>query len=101
MTGKSEAIVIGVCDCGKKFENYTRWLESESRQVRFLRLSVSVQNEDEVDRCDGVVLTGGGDIHPKFFGKPESIIEHDLAEVDERRDAFEFAVVDRAIRGKI
>lgn len=49
---------------------------------------------DYVARVDGLLLTGGDDVHPRFYGEaPHPRI--DL--VDERRDAFEIALV-RAAR---
>ncbi len=98
MTGRPERMVIGVTDCGAKFENYTRWLESSARQMQIIKLSAALYNDSEVDRCDGILLTGGGDIHPRFYGKPEAIVELDPMQVDEHRDEFEFKVIERLIR---
>jgi putative glutamine amidotransferase len=91
-------MVIGVSDCGAKFENYTRWLETASRLIQIIKLSDLLQNEGEVDRCDGVLLTGGGDLHPRFFGRPEAFAELDPNQIDERRDEYELMVVDRVLR---
>jgi putative glutamine amidotransferase len=96
--GRPEQMVIGVSDCGAKFENYTRWLETASRQIRIIKLSYHLQNESEVDRCDGVLLTGGGDLHPKLFRRPEAVIELDPHEIDSKRDEYEMAIVGRVLR---
>lgn len=93
--GNRESIIIGVTDCGRKFENYTRWIEASGRSVRIIKLSASLSNHGEVDRCDGILLTGGGDIHPRFFGKPEEIRELDSDQIDECRDEFELRVVEQ------
>lgn len=46
-----------------------------------------------LDRLDGLVLTGGDDPHPRAFGEePHPRIDV----VDERRDAFEYALVAEA-----
>jgi putative glutamine amidotransferase len=41
-------------------------------------------------RCDGVLLPGGGDLHPRHYGAAD---EHEaLYDVDEEQDAFDLAV---------
>ncbi|GAA3975419.1 gamma-glutamyl-gamma-aminobutyrate hydrolase family protein [Actinomadura viridis] len=46
-------------------------------------------------RCDGVLLPGGGDLHPRHYGADG---EHEaLYDVDEEQDAFDLAVADRAL----
>jgi len=49
---------------------------------------------DYVARVDGLLLTGGDDVHPRYYGEPPHP-KIDL--VDERRDAFEIALL-RAAR---
>lgn len=83
-------ITIGITDCGK-FENYHRWFAQE-QGVEVVRLSHHLKNLDEIKRCDGVVLSGGEDVHPRLYNKPELL---DLChEVDEPRDEFEWKVLD-------
>ena len=50
--------------------------------------------EQVLDRVDGVVLTGGGDISPALYGESAHDAVHD---VDADRDAMECALVRRAI----
>lgn len=51
-----------------------------------------------VDRIDGLVLSGGGDIDPSFYGgKPHD----DMYAIDPRRDEFEFALVREAQSRKL
>ena len=50
--------------------------------------------EDMLDALDGVVLAGGVDIHPSYFG--EEVLPG-CGEIDERRDAFELLLTRRAI----
>ncbi len=46
-----------------------------------------------LERLDGLILSGGGDIHPQFFqGEPHPLIE----EVDVERDALELTLARRA-----
>jgi putative glutamine amidotransferase len=48
--------------------------------------------DDVLDRVDGVMFTGGGDIHPRNYGEEE---EESVRGVDAERDEFELALVHR------
>ena len=53
---------------------------------------------DVLDRVDGVLLTGGGDVSPKLYGKePEDTVRG----VNEHRDIFELELVKKAHTRKI
>jgi putative glutamine amidotransferase len=45
--------------------------------------------DEALDGIDGLLLTGGGDVDPAFFGAAP---DPDLGEVDRERDAFELAL---------
>ncbi|RFU39646.1 gamma-glutamyl-gamma-aminobutyrate hydrolase family protein [Actinomadura logoneensis] len=46
-------------------------------------------------RCDGVLLPGGGDLHPRHYGVAD---EHEtLYDVDDEQDAFDIAVARHAL----
>jgi len=77
------------------FNNYVKWLREVDPAIEFVKLSYHLDNASELSSCHGLLLTGGGDVHPKFYGKPDRIAETE--EVNERRDEFEFAVIDRAL----
>lgn len=49
-----------------------------------------------LDACDGLLLPGGGDFSPAFFGGAQS--DPRLRRIDPRRDAFEFALAREADR---
>ncbi|GGR20231.1 gamma-glutamyl-gamma-aminobutyrate hydrolase family protein [Deinococcus ruber] len=51
--------------------------------------------EDFATRIDALLLTGGVDIHPRYYGQ---VPRRHLGEVDEERDAFESALYS-AVRG--
>ena len=55
---------------------------------------VPIYPDDDLDALlptlDGVILTGGGDVHPRFFGQENRGTQMDT--VDEARDAMELAV---------
>jgi len=51
-----------------------------------------------IDALDGLVLTGGGDVHPRRYGQQQ---HPSLTDVDEARDEFELAIVREALaRGR-
>jgi putative glutamine amidotransferase len=83
-------IVIGITDCGS-YANYEKWILKEPN-VKTIRLSYKENNLDDIKKCNGVILSGGEDVHPRFYNKKEYIEYCD--EIDERRDEFEWHVLD-------
>lgn len=51
--------------------------------------------EEYLETIDGLILTGGADIHPSFYGQ---IVLERCGEIDEERDRFEMELI-RAARG--
>lgn len=92
-------VTIGITDCSK-WKNYHDWFASEN--IEIIKLSPKENNVADVDRCNGIVLTGGEDVHPKYYGHPEWMERKDelKLEVNEARDEFEMKVVDRAVKNK-
>jgi putative glutamine amidotransferase len=82
---------IGISDCGK-YDNYRRWIEA-SGQAEAVRLSFYLDNPERVAACDGVLLSGGEDVHPALYGRPEYEKDYDLKEIISERDRFEYAVI--------
>lgn len=93
-------VTIGITDCSK-FSNYEKWLASDSVQV--LKLSPAENNIADLDKCDGIVLSGGEDVHPKYYGHPEWMNRKAELKLDvnEVRDEFEMKVIDKAYKKKI
>jgi len=50
---------------------------------------------DLVDSIDGLLLTGGGDMHPNNYGQ---VAHEKLKEIANRRDQVELAVIDRVMK---
>jgi putative glutamine amidotransferase len=90
----NQGLRIGITDCGK-FENYRKWVESESG-VKVVKLSMHSKNANEMDECDGVIFSGGEDIHPRLYDKPEFVLDYGLKEIIPERDQFEYQVVAKA-----
>jgi putative glutamine amidotransferase len=86
-------IKIGVTFTGtdEKHNNYVNWLQSNDL-VEITRLSVFDTNLYKVNNLDGIILSGGLDIHPKIYNSDITSYPNCPLGFDERRDEFEMAV---------
>jgi putative glutamine amidotransferase len=91
-------IILGITDTlgsEQKFRKYTGWLESGFTDVEFRVLSYKADNMGEFRQCQGLVLTGGHDVHPSLYGAQD--LNAKIRTVDLRRDHFERNLLDQAI----
>lgn len=82
-------IKIGLTYTGtdEKHTNYVNWLKGNDN-IEIVKLSVEKDNADAVKELDGIVFSGGLDIHPKKYNKHTRY--NNAPEVfNEARDAFE------------
>ncbi|MFN3403102.1 MAG: gamma-glutamyl-gamma-aminobutyrate hydrolase family protein [Cytophagaceae bacterium] len=86
-------LVIGVTDCSK-YENYAGWIQRNNPSLEIIRLTEKIWNIEDVKRCNGIVYTGGEDVHPKFYNKPEYLPYCHSADVNEKRDEFELKLME-------
>ncbi len=98
-------ITIGITDCGK-WGNYAKWFR-EIPNVEVLKLTYKENlptgrqgNFSEIEKCDGIVLSGGEDVHPKFYNKPEYISILNPEEIKIERDEFELNVIEKTLKLK-
>lgn len=94
-----EKIKIAVTDCSK-YDAYASWISREGN-VETIKIGYDDNSIEGLDKCDGIVLTGGEDVHPKFYGKPEYLPYCHKDDVNERRDEVEFKVLDYAQKHRI
>jgi putative glutamine amidotransferase len=89
---------VGITDTlnDDKFDQYVDWLHTIDPQLEILRLSHIRENEEQVAMLDGLLLTGGGDVHPRFYNCIGAIGQ--VRATDEKRDEFEFEVIQRALQ---
>jgi len=85
-------IVIGITD-GRLYENYADWIAEGPGNVELLRLGYRYDNAGEINRCDGLFMTGGEDVHPKYYHKNEYVGQYGLTDFDEKRDEFEMSLL--------
>jgi putative glutamine amidotransferase len=92
---------IGITDTynGDIYENYIDWLRSVDSAVECVKLSYVPGNADEIQKLDGLLLSGGGDVHPKYYDHHD--VKRNANNVDEKRDAFEFELIDQALNLEI
>jgi putative glutamine amidotransferase len=83
---------IGVLDCSK-YDAYANWIATDAN-VEVVKLGYALDNFLDIHKCDGILLTGGEDVHPKFYNKMEYLPLCHEYDMDERRDEFELKVID-------
>jgi putative glutamine amidotransferase len=91
-------MIIGITDPMRDAATYEmyaalvrRWIPGAEAQI----LSCVTGTFSEIERCDALLLSGGGDVHPKFYGQDQ---DAPLArEVKIGRDLFEFDVIREAM----
>ena len=93
----SSKIKIGVTLSEARHENYPAWVKGDDENIEIIELSWLKQNWDEIEDCDGIVLTGGVDTHPKFYENERLDYPNKPAEWNEARDEFEMHVFETAL----
>ena len=84
-------IVIGISE-GSKYLNYENWIKDEPG-VETVKLSYHLDNINEIEKCNGVILSGGCDINPQLYHQPGFLAYSDPKEIDEKRDEFEWKII--------
>ncbi len=88
---------IGITDTLKedKFEQYVQWIHLMDESIEIVKLSHLFGNASEICGLDGLILSGGGDVHPRYYGKENQL--HKTIGVNEDRDEFEFNLIEKAL----
>ena len=88
---------LGVTDCGRedKLDQYVEWIHSVDKSVEVVKFSHKAKGSARVSDLDGMLLTGGGDVHPKFYGMEQQASR--TSDVNEQRDLFEFEIIEQAL----
>lgn len=89
-------LVIGVTDCSK-FEIYNQWILDSSVET----IRISEENDQILAQCDGIFLTGGEDVHPRFYGHPEYYEFCNQNDISEKRDSLELYVLEYTQKNNI
>lgn len=78
------------------YENYSKWLKDHNKNVEIIDM-INIPPEEAaktLEKCSGIVLTGGPDVHPGRFGKES---EAGRCSIDLERDTLEFALIEKAL----
>jgi putative glutamine amidotransferase len=87
--------IIGISRCSK-LDDYIKSVERTGARVRVLEVSDSPRKV--LAEIDGVLLTGGGDVDPAFYGQPR---HPSLDDAEPGRDEFEIDLARRAMSGGV
>jgi putative glutamine amidotransferase len=86
-------IIIGVTDCSK-YEKYANWIKAYSLDIEAIKLSEKINNLEAASQCHGLLFTGGEDVHPRFYNKPEYLKYCHKDDISEARDVFEMKLME-------
>lgn len=84
-------IVIGISE-GSKYFNYENWFKDEPG-VEIIKLSYQLDNFNDVEKCNGIILSGGNDINPRLYNQPDFLAYVNPKDIDEKRDEFEWQII--------
>lgn len=75
-----------------KYEMYEKWLKNADTEIEVINLfgMSTAKAVETLKECDGLLLSGGPDVHPVFFGKPE---DSSRCEIEPYRDTLEFELI--------
>ena len=93
----SQKIKIGVTFSEARYENYPTWIIGNDPDIELVELSWEKQNWDDIEDCDGIVLTGGIDTYPKFYENERTDYPNKPDSWNEKRDEFEMHVFETAL----
>lgn len=94
----TRALRIGITDDHRipsKVDDYRAWLRGVDPELDLQLLSTRAEHQVRVEDLDGVLLTGGGDVHPKFYGRDELLDRTEGVVLE--RDIFEMRLIERAL----
>ena len=92
-------IALTYTGTAKKHQNYINWLKA-NEDIEIITLSAENNNLNDLKKCDALVLSGGIDIHPKFYGN-DNTQYNNATNLNEKRDDFEIAAFDLAQENKL
>lgn len=97
----SNKIKIGLTFTETRWENYPMWVKGNDENIELVELHWEKHNLDEVwdlvEDCDGIVLSGGVDIHPRFYENERTDFPNGDGKFNEERDEFEMHVFETAL----
>ncbi len=98
---KAQVIAISKAKPLEFYGNYSEWLHRSDSNVVFINMyELGVDSALKVlDSCDGLIVTGGADVYPGWYGKLQDTIL--CGEFDRYRDTLEISLIEKAIADKM
>ena len=93
----TNSIRVGITDCAR-YANYERWFLDAPNKVEVIRLSYNLNNLDDIEKCQGIVLSGGEDVDPRRYKRSDLLGRLEFTDIDEKRDEFEWDVIERTLK---
>jgi len=90
-------ITIGVTVTEALHANYPKWIKGDDESISIIELSADHQNWDQIEDCDGILLTGGIDMHPQFYDNANRKYPFAPETFNVERDEFEMHVFETAL----
>lgn len=90
------ALTIGITNTEASYHNYPVWMEGNDKEIHVITLDS--ENKADLEKCDGIVLSGGVDTHPRFYGNNNFSYPNAPQSFNEQRDEFELAVFQYACK---
>jgi putative glutamine amidotransferase len=92
---------IGLTYTESRWENYPKWIQDADPTIELVELHWEKHGLEEVwdlvEDCDGIILTGGVDIHPRFYENERLQFPNGDGKFNEERDEFEMHVFETAL----
>lgn len=84
--------IIGITD-GRMYDLYADWIKGMDTDVAIIRLGYRADNFHAVRQCHALVFTGGEDVYPTYYNRPDYLTYCVPADFDKDRDAFEWRLI--------
>lgn len=88
---------IGITE-NKKYHDYHDWIKGNDS---FEVVKLSGETDEKIEHCDGVILSGGVDIHPKYYEQSIHYPNAPEKGFQTHRDDFEFSVLEKSLQRNI
>ncbi|MFA5834864.1 MAG: gamma-glutamyl-gamma-aminobutyrate hydrolase family protein [Bacteroidota bacterium] len=90
MDSTQSTIVIGITETETSYDNYPLWIKDNDPAIEIVKLMP--KNFDDLVQCSGIVLSGGIDVHPRFYNSNRINYPNHPQTFNEDRDEFEIKV---------
>jgi putative glutamine amidotransferase len=94
------SLTIGITHCDE-WANYESWIKGFDSTIKVIGLKVGETKIEELKHYDGIILSGGEDVHPSYYNKPEYIEQFKLSDFNKERDEFEFSILQKVSKSNI